>query len=568
MTDPTLTWRAQTAGYKHLAAAGHELAAQAAFDVLEAGGNAVDAGVAGGITLGVVQSELVNVAGVAPMVIWRADRREAVAIDGVGPWPAALDPTLFRREHGGHVPRGVLRTVVPAAPKAWIRALRDHGTMRFGDVAAAAIGHARDGFAMYPLMASLIAEHEADYREWPQNAAIYLPGGRLPRVGERFVQADLAASLQYMVDQEVAALSKGREAGLQAAEDAFYRGDLAATILAFHAENGGLLWKADLESYQPETTEPPAVDWAGGRLLLSGAYSQGPALGQLMTLLSRFDWRGVAPNSVEHLHRLIECIKIAFADREAGLGDPRFVDVPLERWLSAGYADRRLAETFDPGCAHPDCPMPDGAAIPRAGVGAGTPNPGDTSYIAVVDRWGNAFSATPSDVTYSAPIVPGTGLCPSSRGSASWGDPDHPNGARPGRRPRLTPNPAIWIAPDGRALPFGTPGADVQVQAMAQVLMNLHVFGLSPQAAVEAPRVASYSFPGTFEPHEIHPAQVNIESRIGADVCDGLAALGHKVVDWPEKTPTAGAVCGVVPGPDGLLVAMADPRRNTGAFAR
>ncbi len=563
-----MTWRAQTAGYRHLVSAGHELAAQAAFDVLEAGGNAVDAGVAGGITLGVVQSDLVNVAGVAPIMMRLAESGRTIAIDGVGTWPAALDPALFQTAHGGHVPRGILRTVVPAAPKAWIRALRDFGTMDFGDVAAAAIGHARDGFPMYPLMAGLIAEHVEDYREWPQNAAIFLPDGSPPAIGDRFVQRDLAASLQYMADEERAARRQGRPAGLQAAEDAFYRGDLAAAILRFHAENGGLLRAEDLESYALEVAEPPAIDWVDGRLSVCGTWSQGPALGQVMTLLGRFDWQGVAHNSVEHLHRVIECVKIAFADREAHLGDPRFVDVPVDRLLSADYAERRLAACFYAGRAHPDCPMPEDRSRPRAAVGEGTPDPGDTSYIAVVDRWGNAFSATPSDVTYSAPIMPGTGLCPSSRGSASWADPTHPSGVWPGKRPRLTPNPAIWVAPDGRAMPFGTPGADVQVQAMAQVLLNLHVFAMAPQDAVEAPRVASYSFPGTFEPHEIHPGQVNVEARIDAGTRDALAALGHRVVTWPDKIHTAGAVCAVVPGPGGLLMAMADPRRNTGAFAR
>src|SRR5882672_8311395 len=206
-------------GTRHMAVAGHYGAAHTAFAVLESGGNAVDAGVAAGIALGVLQSDLVNVAGVAPIMIYRADKQEVVTIAGLGPWPKALDPELFLREHGGKIPKGVLRTVVPAAPDAWITALRRYGTMSFGEVAAAAIRLARDGFPMYPLMAASLKRHEADHRAWPSTAAIFLPNGRLPETGEVFRQTDLAASLQYMADEEGAAAhpganGRGRKVGL------------------------------------------------------------------------------------------------------------------------------------------------------------------------------------------------------------------------------------------------------------------------------------------------------------------------------------------------------------------
>src|SRR5580700_7571220 len=185
---------------RHAIAAGHYLAATAGFDILQAGGNAIDAGVAAGIALGVVQSDLVNVAGVAPIMIYLADKREVVTIAGLGPWPKALDPELFMREHGGKIPIGVLRTVVPAAPDAWITALKRYGTMSFGDVAAAATRLARDGFPMYPLMAASLEKHAERHGEWPSSAAVYLPNGRPPAVGDVFHQTDLGASLQYMAD--------------------------------------------------------------------------------------------------------------------------------------------------------------------------------------------------------------------------------------------------------------------------------------------------------------------------------------------------------------------------------
>ena len=197
MTEP---WKTEVAATRHMVVAGHYLAAHAAFLVLEAGGNAVDAGVAGGLALGVVQSDLVNIAGVAPIMV-RPAGVETVTIDGLGGWPKALDAERFAREHGGTIPRGVLRTVVPAAPAAWIEALRRFGTMSFGEVAGGAIRLARDGFPLHRLTASVIADHADEYREWPSNIEIYLPGGQPPKAGDIFRQEDLGRSLQYMADQ-------------------------------------------------------------------------------------------------------------------------------------------------------------------------------------------------------------------------------------------------------------------------------------------------------------------------------------------------------------------------------
>ncbi len=196
-------------GTRHMAVAGHYGAAHAAFMVLEAGGNAIDAGVAAGIALGVLQSDLVNVAGVAPIMIYLAKTREVLTISGLGTWPRAVTPDFFQKHCGGMIPHGVLRTVVPAAPDAWITALERFGTMSFGECAAAAIRFASEGFPMYALMSEMIGMHADDYRRWPSSAAIYLPNGRPPLPGERFVQRDLGRTLQYMADEEKAAGGQG-----------------------------------------------------------------------------------------------------------------------------------------------------------------------------------------------------------------------------------------------------------------------------------------------------------------------------------------------------------------------
>jgi gamma-glutamyltranspeptidase/glutathione hydrolase len=186
----------------------------------------------------------------------------------------------------------------------------------------------------------------------------------------------------------------------------------------------------------------------------------------------------------------------------------------------------------------------------------------------VVDRWGNAFSATPSDGSWNVPIVPGTGLVVSGRGSQSRPDPAHPAGVAPGKRPRLTPNPALVVTRDGGVMPFGTPGGDVQIQAMLQVMLNILHFGMEVQEAIEAPRVASYSFPSSFAPYEYFPGRLAVESRIPASVRDDLAARGHEVKIWPEATWLAGSVEVVLSDPKaGLLRAGADPRRPAYAIA-
>jgi gamma-glutamyltranspeptidase/glutathione hydrolase len=191
----------------------------------------------------------------------------------------------------------------------------------------------------------------------------------------------------------------------------------------------------------------------------------------------------------------------------------------------------------------------------------------DTSYVCVVDRQGNVFSATPSDGSYNAPVVPGLGIIPSSRGSQNWADPSHASGVAPGKRPRLTPNPAIAMERGKMAMPFGTPGGDVQTQAMLQVFLNVNLFGMDVQEAIEAPRIASYSFPSSFEPHAYHPGRLNLEGRIEKDTGDALARLGHKVEWWPEWTWQAGAVCTILADKQtGVLKGGADPRRPSYAL--
>jgi len=554
-------------GTRHAVSAGHYLAASAGFAILDAGGNAIDAGCAAGIALAVLQPDLVNVAGVAPILIRRADGT-VESIAGLGWWPKKFPIDLFMRAYDGKIPEGVLRTVVPAAPDAWIGALRRHGTMRFADIVAPAIRFAAEGFAVYPLLAASIAAHEQEYRRFPSNVAIFLPGNRPPKAGEKFVQTDLARTLQYMADEDLAA-GADRDAGLQAAHNAFYRGDIAREIVRFQKEEGGYLSMDDLAAYRSPLEPVVRRRWRGHELITCGPWCQGPALQEALALVAQIGIDGMQHNSTDYLHCIVECLNLALADREYFFGDPNFVDVPIDWLLDPATIARRAAAVRSDRAFGQMPPPLERATMAHPASAAELPKvEADTSYCCVVDRWGNAFSATPSDGSSNVPVVPGLGITPSGRGSQSRPDPRHPAGVAPGKRPRLTPNPAILLTEDGGVMPFGTPGGDVQTQAMLQVLLNIMHFDMDPQTAIEAPRVASYSFPSSFAPFEYFPGRLAVESRIGRPTREGLAQRGHEIRDWPDWTWLAGSVEVIRSDPQhGLIAAGADPRRPAYAIA-
>jgi gamma-glutamyltranspeptidase/glutathione hydrolase len=207
------------------------------------------------------------------------------------------------------------------------------------------------------------------------------------------------------------------------------------------------------------------------------------------------------------------------------------------------------------------------ARAARAAVEAAPALPGDTSYVCVVDRHGNAFSGTPSDVSWESPVIPGLGFCPSARGAQSWAVPGHASAVAPGKRPRLTPNPALARRRGGWLMPFGAPGGDLQPQGMLQVFLNHVVFGMGIQDAVEAPRFATHSFPGSFEPHPYHPGRLDLEAGIGPATGAALAALGHRVEWLPDRSLGTAGVCAIVADRGaGRLSGGADPRRAARAI--
>ncbi|NKC12794.1 MAG: gamma-glutamyltransferase family protein [Gammaproteobacteria bacterium] len=569
--EPPMPVVPPTLGHNFVVSAGHELAALAAFEILDNGGNAVDAGVAAILTLGVVYSDQVSIAGVAPMIIHWAQTGETLTVTGLGGWPAALDVDEYIRRHRGEIPLGVRRTVVPAAPDACIQALRRWGTMRFADVAARAIRHAAAGFARHHVMIDYVAQYADAYRHFPDNVELWLPGGVVPRIGQQFIQADLGRTLSYLCDQEKAA-GPDRDTGLAAVHHAFYQGDLASTIVKHQQEHDGLLSAADLAGFASEIIPSVArtVRLGGEDIEIHtcGAWCQGPVLHTALNIAAGLDFDALGYGTGDYFHHIAETLKLVFADREAYLGDPAWVDVPLSAWLSQDYGQAQRARIT--GQAFPGLPVP--AKIPGytpyispvAVRGEPAKLPADTSIVAIIDKAGNAFCANPSDTSWDTPIVPGTGLAISSRGHQSWAVKEHPSCLAPGKRPRLTPNPCFARSPGRWLMPFGTPGGDTQVQANLQFLLNHFQFAMPLQDAIEAPRLMTHSHPDSFAPHEASPGRVTIEGRVAEAVCDELQDKGHQVERLAQWTHAVAGLCAVKKDlHTGAISGAADPRRTS-----
>jgi gamma-glutamyltranspeptidase/glutathione hydrolase len=563
-------------GHRFMVSAGHDQAALAAYEILEAGGNAVDAGVAAVLTLGVVLSEQVNTAGVAPMIIHLAERDETVTLAGVGHWPRALDVEAFVRRHGNIIPLGVERSVVPAAPETCVQALERFGSMSFADVSRHATALAREGFAAHATMCRYLTDYQSDMAHFPGNMAIWMPGGRPPREGERMVLSDLAATFTHLADEERAHAGAGRAPGLAAVRRAFYAGDLTRTILDFYRQHDGWLRAEDFSDFSVPLLPPSRRSFRLGddevEIMTCGAWCQGPMMLWTLAILESLDLGAMEPGSADYLHTVAEALKLAFADREGYLGDPDFVDVPEEVLASAEYG-RAQAARIDPRRAAAGMPAPGRipGQVPYLSPAVVTaPDErisADTSVVAVIDAQGNAFCSNPSDPSWDVPVVPGTGLVVSSRGSQSWAVPGHPSVLAPGKRPRLTPNPSIARVRGKWIMPFGSPGGDAQVPGNLQFLLNHVLFGMDLQSAVEAPRIMTRSHPNSFAPHASDPGALVVEAPIPDAVMDELAGRGHRVSRAETFSYKTAGVCAVRQDlHGGELSAAADPRRPSRAM--
>lgn len=577
------TYRPPIMGVTHIVSAGHYLAAAAGYRILEEGGNAIDAGVASGIAINVVLPENTNFGGVAPIIIYHAASDQVVTISGLGRWPRAASIDYFLEHENGEIPLGITRSVVPSAPDAWMTAVQTYGTMTFEQVVTPALELAEQGFPLSAVVRNQIAEHVSPAEggmpfRFPSTRDIFMPHGRVPDVGERFAQPDLARTFRRLIEVERASSNKGREAAIRAARDFFYKGEIAREMAQFSAEQGGLITYDDLADFSVGMEAPVKGTFREFTVYTCGPWCQGPVVAQTLQMLEDDDLQALGHNSPDYIHLVVEALNLAFSDREHFYGDPDFVEVPIDTLLSKPYTrERRQSVSMHRAYGEMSPPGNPWSFRGQLGNVIGDPTVSsplgehatDTSYTCVVDKWGNAFSATPSDASFWTPIVPGLGFIMSGRGSQSWLDPDHPSSLQPWKRPRLTPNPAIAFKDGKLFMPFGCPGGDAQCQAMVQMFLNIVEFGMNPQEAIEAPRFTSSNFPNSFWPHTYLPGRLNVEGRIAADTIAELSRRGHDIAvkdDWERMSMAV--LSGIMVDDAGVLIGGADPRRDTYAIGR
>jgi gamma-glutamyltranspeptidase / glutathione hydrolase len=586
--QPPFTTRPELRGTFGAIASTHWLASAAGMAVLERGGNAFDAAVAAGFVLQIVEPHLNGPGGEVPIILKRADADVPIVICGQGTYPAGATLARFAALGIEQVPgTGLLPAVVPGAFDGWMLLLRDHGTWRLADVLAYALHYADNGFPILPrIAASILAAKEFFLAEWPMSAAIWCPRGAVPAPGTFFTSPLIAATYRRII-AEAESAGGDRVAQIERARASFYRGFVAEAIDRFYASqelmdstgrrNRGVLRGDDLASFQATVEPTTSFVYHGLRVHKTAPWGQGPALLQSLSLLDGFDLAAMDPAGDDFVHTLVECMKLAYADREVFYGDPRFVDVPLVTLLSQDNVRARRALVGDtasleqrpsdlPGAAERMARVlaMAGAETPH-GIGFGEPTfaplPvewGDTVHIDVADRFGNMLSATPSGGwLQSSPAIPELGFSISTRGQIGWLEPGHPSTVRPGARPRTTLTPTLVTRDGEPVLAIGTPGGDQQDQWTLAVLLRHVHHGMDLQAAIDAPLFTSRHWPSSFYPRGCDPGRLVVEERFGEETIGALRRRGHKVT--VEGPWSLGRVCAV--GRDGdKLSAAATPR--------
>ncbi len=567
-----MAYRPTIMGMHGMVATEHYLSALIGVQMLQRGGNAVDAAVAAMFAEGVVNSHMHTIGGEVPMLIWMADAPQVVAINGNTAAPRRATIEWFTDQNLSLIPgEGLLAAGVPAALDALITALERFGTMPLADVLQPALELARDGFPVHPglrgpsdyLFFSIWHCLEKFRAHWPTSAQLYLPQGRLPEVGEIFRNRDLAGVFERLLQAERSAASRGRSAGLKAARDCFYRGEIAHQIASFVRRHGGLLDLDDLAGFQTKVETPVSTLYRGYEVFKCGPWSQGPVFLQQLRLLEGYDVRALGHNTAAYIHLITEAAKLAFADREAYYGDPDFVQVPMAGLLSDAYTAVRRT-LIDPHRAslelRPGDPL-HGKPL-RSGQGplGGREWQRGTVHVAVVDSQRNLVAATPSGAWLSgSPVVEGLGFPLGTRIQVFYLDRGHPNALAPRKRPRTTLTPSLVLRDGKPFMAFGTMGLDQQDQWTLQCFLNIVEFGMPLQEAIEAPKFSSKHFPSSIYPHTADPGVLRVEGRIPYAVQRALQAKGHQVViqpDWIE-----GYVVGVQVDADrGVVYGGADPR--------
>jgi gamma-glutamyltranspeptidase/glutathione hydrolase len=475
------------------------LAAQAGLRALQAGGNAVDAAIASAITLTVVEPTMNGIGSDAFAIVW--DGKTLHGLNASGRSPAAWNRERFA-DHASMPLAGWDSVTVPGAVSAWAALSQRFGKLPFASLFNAAIGYARDGFVVSPIVARQWAGQAALFADQPGFAEAFLPGGRPPAAGERFVFRAQAETLEAIAE------SRG---------EAFYRGALAEQIAAFSRAHGGVMTAADLADHQPDWVEPLGLDYRGVRLHEIPPNGQGIAAQMALGILREWNLGDIAVDSADSLHLQIEAMKLAFGDVYRYVADPSAMSVSATALLDPGYLAQR-ARRID---------------FNRAGdFGPGQPPHHGTIYLTAADAAGMMVSLIQSNFRGfgSGVVVSGTGISLQNRGSAFSLDPKHANCVGPRKRPFHTIIPA-FLTEGGQALAsYGVMGANMQAQGHMQVLIRMRDYGQNPQTALDAPR------------WKFENGHVLLESGVGERVADELIRRGHRVVFRGEQEFGAGQI--------------------------
>ena len=505
----------------------HALASAAGAEVLRNGGNAIDAAITMAAVLAVVRPHMNGIGGDNFLLIRDARTNRVYALNGSGRAGALATPAFFASRTLTRVPgSGIMSVSVPGAVRAWEDALKRFGTITLSAALQPAIAYAERGFPVSTRLSRDIAAESTKVAADTALRRIFLVDGSAPKPGTILVQSELARSLRTIAS---------------GGADALYSGSLAQLIAQFIDREGGLLSAADLTSHRSSWQEPISTTYAGKTVLAFPPNSQGMTFLEMLNIAESVMPADEGPHSAAMIHALAEASKLAYQDRDRFLADPEFSAVPVERLISKAYAaDRARVIRRD-------------TVVAPAGSDAVRDGNGDTIYLAVVDKDGNAVSMIQSLFASfgSGRMVPGAGLTLHNRGALFELDSAHPNVIAPGKRPFHTLSPAMALNPDGSvAMAFGTPGGDGQPQTLVQVLNNVLRHGMTPQQAVEAARWRVFG--GT---------RLGVEPGIDSTTRAALERRGH-VVRVQQPSADFGGAQMILIHSSGARMTGADPRRE------
>ena len=590
--DNVEAMRPRVMGTHGVISSGHHLATQAGYDVLKAGGNAFDAGVTAGMALKALKMDYAGWTGVAPLILYSAEEDRVITRVGAGTSPALATLDYFL-EHGKSPLNNAL---IPADVDVWLAALDRFGTLGFGEAAEPTLRIAEEGYHLYKMQKWMIEDQMEGILAFPYNADFWFPNGAgEQKLGDLMVNADLGRLIRYMMEAERRALAAGgsRSEGIRAARDAFYKGDPARDVDRFFREHGGIVRYEDLAGYESRWEEPLGASFHGYDVHTGDGWSQGPRIVLMLNMLENHDLRALGYNTPAYIHLISQVIDLAMADAHKYVGDPDFAPAP-EGLYGKAYARERIG-LIDETKAFRDMPpwgdpaameaVADGAPMSFVASAVQSSDPEahsidasshsidasshsiDTSSLNVMDGEGNLFSLTESDGHTFTPMIPGWGFGLGNRMGQFNLDPELANVMAPGKRPRNT-NAPLLVMKDGQPfMGLSTPGGDQQLQSLLQVFLNVVVWGMSPEQAVDQPRFGSYNFPGSGSEVNRTPAVLYMEDRIPAETAEALRAMGHDVRSWGLWNWRACAPTVTYRDPEtGVMIAAGDVRRETASL--